>query len=48
MYLQILTNVILKSTAAALMLCATISKDRTAVCVNLDFQGTDGHAEVMQ
>ena len=48
MYLQILTNVILKSTAAALMLCATISKDRTAVCVNLDFQGTDGYAEVMQ
>ena len=46
MYLQILTSVILKSTAAALMLCATIPKDRTAVCVKLDFQGKDGHAEV--
>ena len=44
--LQILTNVLQKSRAAVLMLCATIPKDPMTVNVNLDFQGMDGPAKV--
>ena len=46
--LQILTNVLQKSRAAVLMLCATIPKDLMTVNVNLDFQGMDGPAKVAQ
>ena len=46
--LQILTNVLQKSRAAVLMLCATTPKDLMTVNVNLDFQGMDGPAKVKQ
>ena len=46
--LQILTNVLQKSRAAVLMLCATIPKDPMTVNVNLDFQEMDGTTKVTQ
>ena len=48
MHIWILTNVVQKSTAAVLMLCATMPRVHTTVHVNLDTLGTNGLAKVVK
>ena len=45
-FFQTLTSVLRESTIAVLMVCATITRDRTTVHVNLDILEMDKHAKV--